>query len=289
MVAEGPLHPPLPRVHVAFQHDLGAGRHHDGDADALHHLHRLLAEEAGEDHLVQILRQRRGGRVDRRRVGADGHRHGQPLPPALRHPVVLGPALVGVPVHAGGLGVSKTCRRYMPTLRLPVSGWCVNTSGRVTKGPPSSGQQVSTGILVRSTSSSFKTISWQGAWVTSLGKMFPRRASLGSILSFFDEGVRGLGLQEAQDLGGDIPQAVHLQGQAHALHGPEGVHEHGHVVAGDVFEKEGRPVFFVHPVGDFGDLEVGAHRLLDAHQFPGLVQDLDKMLQALVSHINPDR
>ena len=35
----------------------------------------------------------------------------------------------------------------MPTLRRPVSGWWVKTAGRVMKGPPSSGQQVRTGIL----------------------------------------------------------------------------------------------------------------------------------------------
>ena len=96
--------------------------------------------------------------------------------------------------------------------------------------------------------------------------------------------VSGFRLQEAQDFGGDILQAVHLQGQAHALHGPEGVHEHGHVVARHVLEKQGRPRF-VHPVGDLGDLEVGAHRLLDAHQLPGLVQPGDKFLQIPIAHM----
>ena len=41
----------------------------------------------------------------------------------------------------------------MPTLRFPVSGWWVNTTGRVIKGPPSSGQQVNTGTWPRSASS----------------------------------------------------------------------------------------------------------------------------------------
>ena len=73
----------------------------------------------------------------------------------------------------------------MPTLRFPVSGWWVNTTGRVIKGPPSSGQQVRTGTLVRSASSPRRITSWHGALDTSLGNIRPRRASLGISLSFF--------------------------------------------------------------------------------------------------------
>ncbi len=40
---------------------------------------------------------------------------------------------------------SKICMRYMPQLRLPVSGLRENTSGSVMKRPPSSGQHFSTG------------------------------------------------------------------------------------------------------------------------------------------------
>ncbi len=73
----------------------------------------------------------------------------------------------------------------MPTLRRPVSGWWVKTAGRVMKGPPSSGQQVRTGILARSMSSPVSTTSWHGPRETSLGNMRPNRASWGRSFSFF--------------------------------------------------------------------------------------------------------
>ena len=44
---------------------------------------------------------------------------------------------------------SKTCSRYMPQLRFPVSGLREKTIGSVMNGPPSSGQHVSTGIIVK--------------------------------------------------------------------------------------------------------------------------------------------
>ena len=105
VVAEGAFRPPLPRRHVTFQDDLGFRRHPQGLGDARHHLHRLAPEEPGKEDLIDIFRQGRGGRIGHRGVGPDGHRHRQRLAPGLRHPVVLGPALVGVPVHAGGPGV----------------------------------------------------------------------------------------------------------------------------------------------------------------------------------------
>ena len=54
--------------------------------------------------------------------------------------------------------------RYMPQLRAPVTGSWLKTSGSVTKGPPSSGQQVRIGSRSRSGSSS--QTSWQGPSLT---------------------------------------------------------------------------------------------------------------------------
>ncbi len=54
--------------------------------------------------------------------------------------------------------------RYMPQLRAWVTGSRLNTSGSVTNGPPSSGQQVRIGSRSRSGSSSHT--SWQGPSLT---------------------------------------------------------------------------------------------------------------------------
>ena len=63
---------------------------------------------------------------------------------------------------------SNFCRRYMPTLRAPLTGSRVMTCGRVMYGPPSSGQQVRMGSR-SSDGSSVMTTSWHGARRTRLG------------------------------------------------------------------------------------------------------------------------
>src|SRR5215510_4177011 len=57
---------------------------------------------------------------------------------------------------------SKTCNRYMPTLRAPVTGSRVKTMGRVMKRPASPGQHWSTGRVAR-LGCSVSITSWQGA------------------------------------------------------------------------------------------------------------------------------
>ena len=79
----GPSTAGLVQIHVAFEHELRMGRHLQIDRAALHQVHRLAAQEAGEEHLVYRAGQRRRGRVGEGRVGADGHRH---LHAPLRRP-----------------------------------------------------------------------------------------------------------------------------------------------------------------------------------------------------------
>src|SRR5215210_5825514 len=80
--------------------------------------------------------------------------------------------------------LSKRWTRYMPALRSPVSGSWVWTIVRVTKGPPSSGQQVCTGRRSRSTSSSRYTISWHGALLLVRGGNLEISRSRGNSWSF---------------------------------------------------------------------------------------------------------
>ena len=60
--------------------------------------------------------------------------------------------------------------RYIPTLRWPVRGSRVITAGSVMNGPASPGQQVCTGSRPRSTSSPWRTISWQAPRFTTFGR-----------------------------------------------------------------------------------------------------------------------
>src|SRR6266571_3819905 len=82
------------------------------------------------------------------------------------------------------VSLPSTCTRYMPTLRTPVLGSRVITPPRVMYGPPSSGQQIGTGSLERSTSAPLCTIAWHGGRPeTLLGGNLATSASRGSIAS----------------------------------------------------------------------------------------------------------
>ena len=100
MIAEGAFPAALIDVHIAFQHDLAGGRNFKVNGHAFRQLHRLMAQEAGEDHFVDIAGQGRCRRVRHRRIRADGHRRLQ-AGHALRlgRPIVLRPILMNVPVH----------------------------------------------------------------------------------------------------------------------------------------------------------------------------------------------
>ena len=100
VVAEGPLaHQRRRGVHEPLDDDVGVGRDLEAGGHALHHPDPLAAQEAGEEVLVDVGRQRRRGAVGEGRVAAqrDGHRH--PLAAPLVLAVVGGGGLVELPVH----------------------------------------------------------------------------------------------------------------------------------------------------------------------------------------------
>src|SRR5439155_15097034 len=74
VVAERPLLADLFLLDVALEHDLRARGNLDPDGYALHELDRLAAEEAGHHQLVDVLGQRRAGRVRGDRIEAERHR-----------------------------------------------------------------------------------------------------------------------------------------------------------------------------------------------------------------------
>src|SRR5215203_498126 len=65
---------------------------------------------------------------------------------------------------------STFCRRYMPTLRVPVRGSCVITAGSVMNGAGSPGQQRWIGSRSRFTSSPVRTTSCDGPRLTVFGR-----------------------------------------------------------------------------------------------------------------------
>ncbi len=94
----GPSSGQVALLHVALEHDLRVGRDLDADRLPGDELDRLALEEAREHELVDVLRQRRRGRVRGHRV--EPQRDGD-LEPAVRGQVVHAPVLVELPVHRG--------------------------------------------------------------------------------------------------------------------------------------------------------------------------------------------
>ena len=100
VIAERAFDVVLVRIDVAFDHDLGIGRRFDGLRHALHELDRLAAQITGQQILVDVGRQRRGGAPHRRRIAAEDDRTGdERLLFFLRHALVFRAALVPLPVH----------------------------------------------------------------------------------------------------------------------------------------------------------------------------------------------
>ena len=98
VVAERAFLPDLVLVDVALEHDLGVRGNLDADGHSLDELDRLAAEEAGHHELVDVLRQRRAGRVRGDRVEAE--RDGD-LDAAVGRERVGAAVLVDLPVHEG--------------------------------------------------------------------------------------------------------------------------------------------------------------------------------------------
>ena len=105
VIAERPFAAPLARLDVAFEHDVRARRHLEIDRDRLHQLDAPAAEKPGEQQLVEPFGHRRRRRIREDRLGAQRHRHLEPLAQPLGDAMVLRAALVPLPVHAGRAAV----------------------------------------------------------------------------------------------------------------------------------------------------------------------------------------
>ena len=102
MITERPLQTPLGGIDVTLEHDLRLGRHLEIDGLAGDHGHPGAAQPAREHHLVDAGRQGRRAGVDRDRIAAEGDGDLHRLALLLRDPLVLGRALVRLPVHPEG-------------------------------------------------------------------------------------------------------------------------------------------------------------------------------------------
>ena len=238
VVPEGALEPPLRRVHPALEHDLGLRGHLQVHRLAGDHGDARAAEPAREHHLVHAGRQGRRARVDRHGVAAqrdgDLHAAGAAL---LRHPLVLGRALVDLPVHAERAVVVdlQAVHPHVARLRHRVAREDERERD-VAPGVARPAAQHGEGGQAR---------------VGRLHDLLARRrahplgARLGEVeevaepAQLVEERARHAEVEELGHAGGEIVEPLDAEGRRHARGRAEGVDEDGHREALDVLEEEG--------------------------------------------------
>jgi len=224
VVAERPLaYELLPRIHVALEHELRLGRDLEVARNRLGEPDRLLAQEPGEQELVDRGRERRGGGVHRRRIAAQGDRHGHPLPPRRHLAPMRRPHLVPLPVHRQLVRADDldAVHPHVAHARLRVA--CDDTRhreiGAAVLGPAHRDRELRQidvpvphdDLLGRRASAD--RFGWE---LRDLGE-------LGKHGQLAQQGVGDLDVEERRDPPADLVEARDAQGERHALLGAEQV------------------------------------------------------------------
>ena len=269
MVAEGSLDAALMGQHIAFQNDFRRGRHLDIHGLALHHFHRLVPEEPGKDHFVNIPGQGSRSCISQHRVRADGHCALDFLAAGGLHvTVVLRPVLMDMPVHARGTAVVllQAVHAHIALAGLGILGKDQRQGHErpsVLRPALENGNFVQIGIF-------------------RLHHFLARGGFhiLGEIHRPLDHGNHGdhahlvlqgyIGqLQHFPKLICNVVQLLHAQGQGHALIAAKGIDEHGHLGALHVL-KEDSHIFLSRALGNavhnLRDFQLRVNFRLDALQ-----------------------
>ena len=114
------------RVHIAFYYKICISRYfYFRLGDTLHQLHFFFPQKTCQHVFIHILRQGRSSRISINRVAAERHRHRHSFAQFFIFIKMLCRYFMLMPVHTR-LSGPNTCIRYMPILRMPVSGlWYV--------------------------------------------------------------------------------------------------------------------------------------------------------------------
>ena len=161
---------------------------------------------------------------------------------------------------------SYTCMRYVPMLRMPVSGSRVITSGSVMNGPPSSGQVFRIGSSSRPPS--IFTTSWHGASLTVFGIRSVSRLTSGISFSASMKplgigGVVSSSISSARSSSCSTPSARQMRDIDPNRLAATGIDRPGRPL-----EQQRRPAAgrLADAIDHRGDLEVRTDRLADARQ-----------------------
>ncbi len=124
VIAKGPLWGQLTGLDIAFENDLGGGRHLQLGALALHHLGLRAAQQPREGILRQAVGDRGHGGQGGGGIGTQHHRHREALPGMGLAPLleIQRTAAVGEPAHDQPVAPDHLLAVDAHVLALPVRG-----------------------------------------------------------------------------------------------------------------------------------------------------------------------
>ncbi len=110
---------------------------------------------------------------------------------------------------------------------------------------------------------------------------------IAELLELVEEGAGHAQIEKLGHAGGEIVEALHPEGRRHARGRAEGIDQHRHIEALDIFEEErliavGRA--FADAVRDLGDLEIARDGGADAPELPVLLEVTDEGAEILEGH-----
>ena len=288
VVAERPFVGVLAGLQMAFQHELGTGRHLQVGAQAFHQLGARAAQQAGEAVLAERVRHRRHRAQDGGRVGAQRHRHrerlaGVGLLPFLE---IERAAAVAEPAHDQLVAADQ-----LLAIDAQVLTFLIGPAGNHQRpGHQRAGVAWPAGLnrqLGEVHVVAFDDVFLAGPRAAHLGIHAQHLAEDRQLLPGVAEPLGRLRLlQEGQQLA-EFAQLFHglpAHAQRHAPLGAEQIPQHRDRRPLGVFEQNRRTARLQRAVADLGHLQARVHLAGHPLQFAQLFQLLNKVAQVAVFH-----
>src|SRR5579859_1750375 len=281
VVAERALAPDVVLLDVALEHDLGPGRNLDADADAPHELDGLAAQEAGEHELVDVLRQRRAGRVRGDRVEAQRDRD---LDASVGREVVGAAVLVDLPVHEGRRPVDDLHPVHADV--APARARVVRDHGR----ERDERRRVARPAALDREQAEIHVVAAQddllaGALADGLRPRVGDRLELLQSSHLLHQPARRLHLEHVGDALRHVVEALHAEREAHATLGAELVDQERMLGALRALEQQRRPAGLHRAIDDLRDLQVGVDLYGDAGELALALEQRDPVAEVLRRHV----
>ena len=274
---KGPFGAELVLLDVSLEHDLGVRRHLEIDGDALDELDRLAAEEPGEHQLVDVLRQRRAGRVRGDRVETERDRHGNA---AVGREPVGAAVLVDLPVHEGGVPVDDL---------HPVHADVAAAAARITGDDGRQGDErrrIARPAALHREEPEVDVVALQHD-LLHRAAAHRVRARVGDRLQLLQaahlvhQPGRRLHLENAADALAELVERLDAEREAHPALRAELVDEQRMLRALRILEEERRAAGLHDAVDDLGDLEVGIDLGGDADELALALEERDPFAEIL--------